>query len=148
MFAEVISLGILALPSATSKLGLVPGLILIGAFGIIATYTGHTIGRFKLMYPDVQNMADAGSILLGRWGKRVFGVASILFLVFIAAAHVLSFAIMMNVLTGHATCTVGFGFLGAFVSFLCCLVRHLRGVSWISIAGRSLLLDPFYFRPC
>lgn len=135
MIAEVISLGVLALPSATSKIGFVPGVLLIALFGALATYAGHTIGRFKLAYPQVHNMSDVGEIVAGKFGRHFLGYASVIFLIFVASAHVLSFEIMMNVVTGHAACTMGWGALSAGLSFICCLCRRLEGVSWISVTG-------------
>ena len=37
--------------------------------GTIATATGYQIGAFKLAYPHVHNMADAGMLLGGPWGR-------------------------------------------------------------------------------
>lgn len=86
-------------------------------------------------------MADAGSILfspLGEgwstFGRRVFGAGSIFFLVFIMAAHILTFSVMMNVVSEHKACTVLFMIVGAVASFALCLPRTLEKVSWISVA--------------
>ncbi|WEW60296.1 hypothetical protein PRK78_005781 [Emydomyces testavorans] len=103
MIAETISLGILSLPSAVAALGLVPAVIIIVGLGLLATYTGYVIGQFKMRYPHVHNMADAGEILFGRIGREVLGGAQVLFLVFIMGSHVLTFSVMMNVLTEHGT---------------------------------------------
>lgn len=45
MVAETISLGILSLPQAMATLGIVPGVIVLLASGIIAIYTGYVIGK-------------------------------------------------------------------------------------------------------
>lgn len=82
MIAETISLGILSLPSVLASIGLVPGIILIIALGIIATYTGYTIYQFKMAYPHVHNLGDVGEVLLGRIGREVFGAAQTIFLIF------------------------------------------------------------------
>lgn len=47
--------------------------------GALATYTGWTIGKFKLRYPHVQNQADAGEIIGGPWLREAWGIAQILF---------------------------------------------------------------------
>lgn len=60
MIAETISLGILSLPSVLATVGIVGGLITLIGLGLIATYTGYVLGQFKLAYPHVHNMADAG----------------------------------------------------------------------------------------
>ena len=67
MFAETISLGILALPHATAKLGYLPGLLFILVFGVVASYAGYVIGQFKLRFPEVRNPGDVGMSLSYRY---------------------------------------------------------------------------------
>ncbi|KAL9058560.1 MAG: hypothetical protein Q9162_001715 [Coniocarpon cinnabarinum] len=142
MIAEVISLGILALPHATAKLGFFPAVFFIVTFGFVATYAGYVIGTFKLRFMEVGNVGDAGAVLFSPYGpraanlgRRVFGTLSVAFLVFIMAAHVLSFGIMMNVVTNHGTCTIVFLVCGTLLSIFLCLPRRLVEVSWISIVS-------------
>lgn len=133
MIAETISLGVLALPQALASLGLVPGVLLIVVLGLIATYTGYLISQFKLAYPAMQSFADCGELIAGRIGREVMAFAQVLILLFIMAAHVLSFAIALNVLTEHSQCTVVFSTIGLIVSFLSGLPRTLKNVSYFSI---------------
>jgi hypothetical protein len=67
--------------------------------GLLATYNGYVIGEFYLVHPTIKSMADAGYILFGssRIAREIFGFAQVMVLVFIMAAHVTSFVIMMNV---------------------------------------------------
>lgn len=116
--------------SSTSR-----GIILILGLGIIATYTGYVIGQFKLHYPHVHNMADAGEIMLGRWGREIFGGAQLLFLVFVMASHILTFSIMFNTITNHGTCTIVFGIVGLLLSLICTLPRTMLNVSYMAIAS-------------
>ncbi|KAB8233752.1 putative neutral amino acid permease [Aspergillus alliaceus] len=135
MIAETISLGILSLPSAMAALGLVPTVILIIGLGLVATYTGYVLGQFKLRYPHVHSMADAGEVLLGRVGREVLGTAQLIFLIFIMGSHILTFIVMMNTLTEHGTCSIVFGIVGMIISFVCTLPRTLKKVSWLSISS-------------
>ncbi|RDK39735.1 hypothetical protein M752DRAFT_320651 [Aspergillus phoenicis ATCC 13157] len=137
MVAETISLGILSLPSAVASLGLVAAVILILGLGALATYTGYTLGQFKLRYPHVHSMGDAGEVLMGRIGREVLGTAQLLFLIFIMGSHLLTFTVMMNTLTDHGTCSIVFGVIGLAVSFAFTLPRTLKKVSWLSISCRS-----------
>lgn len=141
MIAETISLGILSLPSAVATLGLVPAIILIVGMGMLATYTGYVIGQFKIRYPHVHNMADAGEILFGRIGRELLGGAQILFLVFVMGSHVLTFSVMMNVLTEHGTCSIVFGVMGMIISLVLTLPRTLKNVSWLSISCMSATFE-------
>lgn len=80
-------------------------------------------------------MGDAGEILAGAWGRELCGFAQTTFLVFIMGSHVLTFSIMMNVLTDHSLCTIWFMVIGTIISFICTLPRTLRSVSHLSIAS-------------
>ena len=111
------------------------GIILIAGLGILATYTGFVIGQFKLAYPHVHNMADAGEVMLGPVGREVFGAAQMLFLIFIMGSHILTFSIMMNVLTIHGTCTIVFGVVGLIVCMIFTMPRTLHKVSYMAIVS-------------
>ena len=67
-------------------------------------------------------------------------MASLLVLIFIAGAHVLSFAIALNVMTDHATCTVVFSVVGMLVSFFFTLPRTLKNVSYFSITACASII--------
>lgn len=73
-----------------ASLGMVAGIILVLGLGAIATVTGYVIGQFKLRYPHVHNMADAGEILAGPIGREVLGAAQVIFIVFLCGSHVLT----------------------------------------------------------
>jgi hypothetical protein len=107
---------------------------LILGLSAIATYTGYVIGQFKLRYPHVHSMGDAGEVLMGRFGRELLGNAQLLFLIFIMGSHVLTFSVMMNTITNHGTCSIVFGVVGMVVSFIGALPRTLKRVSWFSIA--------------
>ena len=140
MIAETVSLGILSLPSVLAHIGFAPGMILIAGLGGIATYTGYTLGQFKLRYPWVHNLADVGEILcdpLGcpRVGRELFGAAQICFLVFVMGSHILTFSIMLNTVSNHGACSIAFGVVGMILCFACTLPRKLGDVSYMSIVS-------------
>lgn len=135
MIAETVSLGILSLPSAVASLGLVPAIIVLVFLGGLATYTGYVIGQFKKAYPQVHNMADAGEVLMGPFGRELLGAGQLLFLVFIMASHILTFTVMMNHLTDHGTCSIVFGVVGLIISFISNLPRTMKNMSWFSYAA-------------
>ncbi|PLN83111.1 amino acid transporter [Aspergillus taichungensis] len=135
MIAETISLGILSLPSAVAALGIAPAVVLIVGLGILATYTGYVIGQFKLRYPHVHSMADAGEVMMGAFGRELLGTAQVVFLVFIMGSHILTFMVMMNTVTEHGTCSIVFGIVGLVLSFVLTLPRTLKKVAWMSISS-------------
>lgn len=138
MVAETISLGILSLPAAVAGLGLVPAIIILIGMGIIATYTGFVIGQFKARYPHITSMADAGEVVMGRFGKELLGGGQMLFLLFLMASHVLTFTDAMNTITEHGTCSIVFGVVGMVLSCFLSLPRTLQKVSWLSLVCKCL----------
>ncbi|RPB14652.1 amino acid transporter [Morchella conica CCBAS932] len=144
MIAETISLGILSLPSVLKAVGLVPGCILIIGLGIIATYTGYVLGQFKLRYPQVHTFAEAGEIIMGGFGRELFATAQVLFLVFVMGSHILTFSIMLNVVTGHGACTIVFTICGFLISLICTFPRTMKSVSYLSIGSFASILGAVF----
>lgn len=141
MLAETVSLGVLALPQAVAVLGLVPGLFLILILGVIVTYTGYVIGQFKQAFPEMQSFADCGELIAGPIGREIMAASQVLILVFIMAAHILSFAIALNVLTDHSRCTLVFSVAGLLICFILGLPRTLKAVSFLSIFCRCFTVS-------
>ncbi|KAK1061161.1 hypothetical protein LTR74_011282 [Friedmanniomyces endolithicus] len=79
MIAEIVSNGMLSLPSSLAVVGIVPGTIIIVFLGVFATYTSWLLVKFKMRHPEVHNMGDAGYILFGPFGRELlaFGTVSI-----------------------------------------------------------------------
>ncbi|KAL7271786.1 hypothetical protein RUND412_005437 [Rhizina undulata] len=144
MIAETISLGILSLPSSLQILGIIPGMILLLGLGIIATYTGYVLGQFRMRYPQIHTFAEAGYIIWGPVGREVFAGAQLLFLIFIMGSHILTFGIMLNVLTDHGTCTIVFTIFGFLVSLICTLPRTMKMVSYLSIVSFISILGAVF----
>ncbi|KAH6639706.1 transmembrane amino acid transporter protein-domain-containing protein [Boeremia exigua] len=140
MLAENVSLGVLALPQALAILGIVPGLICICFLGLIATYTGWLIGEFKLAYPRVQSFPDCGELIAGPVGREIMAVGSILILVFVSGAHVLTFSVALNALTGHGACTIIFAVAGMVICFILGLPRTFKDVSKLSIISCASII--------
>ena len=103
----------------------------------MATYTGYVIGQFKWRYPHIQSMADAGEVLMGGFGRELFGIGQFLLIIFVSASHLLTFTVAMNSITEHGTCTIVFGVVGLVLSFFLCLPRTLSNVSWLSLVCMS-----------
>ena len=86
-------------------------------------------------------MADAGGIIWGPIGREIVGIGQLLLLVFFMSSHILTFSILLNVVTGHATCSVVFGIVALIISFLMTLPRTMAKVFWLAITCA------FYFEP-
>ncbi|KAE8354338.1 transmembrane amino acid transporter protein-domain-containing protein [Aspergillus coremiiformis] len=135
MVAETVSLGILSLPAVVAALGLAPAIILLLSLGLLSTYTGYTIGQFRWRYPHIQSMADAGEVLLGKFGREFLGTGQLLLIIFIMASHILTFTVAMNNITNHGTCSIVFGIVGLVISYLLCLPRTSAKMSYLSVAS-------------
>ncbi|KAJ5946156.1 hypothetical protein N7454_002995 [Penicillium verhagenii] len=132
MIAESVSLGVLSLPATLAQLGLAPALVLIIGLGLLATYTGYVIGQFHQRYPHIQNLADAGEVLMGAVGRELFGIGQLLFSIFIMGSHILTFSVMMNTITDHGTCTMVFTTVGFLICMVCSLPRTMKNMTYIS----------------
>ena len=74
MLKTQVGIGVLGIPNAMQKLGLVPGLLVLVAVCGGTTGSGYVMGNFCVRHPGVRSFQDAGRILGGRWGAGVFGV--------------------------------------------------------------------------
>lgn len=111
------------------------GVILIVGLGLLATYTGYNIGLMRERYPHIQNLADAGEILLGSFGRELFGLGQFLFCIFVMGSHILTFRVMMNTITEHGTCSIVFSVVGMVLSLVLSIPRTMKGMTWISFAS-------------
>ncbi|KAK3671874.1 hypothetical protein LTR78_008240 [Recurvomyces mirabilis] len=132
MIAETISLGVLGLPRCLAALGIIPGVILIWSFGLMATYTGFVVWQFKQAHPDMRTLAHGLEMIFGRWGRWVGEVSQSLMLLFVMAAHVVLFGSAMAELTNRGICKVLSMAIGAFTCFIVSLPRTMKGNSYHS----------------
>ena len=112
----------------------ISAVIIIIGLSAIAWYTGFVIGQFKTRFPHIHSMADAGEVLMGRFGRELLEVGQLLFLIFLMSSHILTFTQQFNTITGHGTCTIVFGVVGLIASFIGALPRTMSKVYWMSIA--------------
>ncbi|TBU50271.1 transmembrane amino acid transporter protein-domain-containing protein [Dichomitus squalens] len=144
MLAETVSLGILSIPSVFASIGMVAGCILVIGLGIIATATGYVIGSFKLRYPHVHNMADAGEILAGPIGREILGAAQVIFIIFLCGSHVLTGLIAFDTITNGASCSVVWAAVTAIICFLFTLPRTLDGISYLSVVSFISIISAIF----
>lgn len=58
MIAEIVSNGMLSLPSSLAVVGVVPGVIVIVFLGVFATFTSWLLIGFKLRHPQGEQAAS------------------------------------------------------------------------------------------
>lgn len=122
---------------------MVAGCILVISLGAIATITGYMIGMFKLRYPHVHNMADAGYILAGPIGREVLGAAQVIFMVFVCGSHVLTGLIAFDTITAGASCSVLWAGVSAIICLVLTIPRTLNGISYLSVASFISILSMY-----
>ena len=118
LIVEAIALGSLSIPSAFATLGMVAGVICTVGIGFIAIYTSHIVGQVKLLFPDVHNYADAGRLMLGRFGYEFVNVMLILQLTFLTGSHCLTGTIAFQDITQSSVCSVVFGVVSMIILIL------------------------------
>ncbi|KXT18278.1 hypothetical protein AC579_2889 [Pseudocercospora musae] len=135
LIAETISLGILSLPAAVAVLGIILGTIMILFFSVITTAAGFMLYRLKIQYPKLKGFADAARMVAGPAGAVVVETLNMLLLVFVMAAHILTFSTEANAIAGDDTwkCTVVFKVIGLIICLTCTLPRTLKSQSWLSL---------------
>ena len=104
----------------------------------MAWYTGYVVGQFKLRYPSVHSMADAGDIIAGRVGRELLELGQLLFMIFLMASHILTFTVAMNVITEHGTCTIVFSIVSLVINVIATIPRTMNKVYWMAIVCKCL----------
>jgi amino acid permease len=147
MIAEIVSNGMLSLPSSLAVVGIVPGVILIVFLGIFATFTSWLLIRFKLNHPEgksmanyktrlmhlVHSMGDAGYILFGWIGREVLSWGTIVFAIFATGGQLLAGQIALSVLSDNKLCLMLYTGIFAIPTFLFSLPRTLDRLTWLSL---------------
>jgi hypothetical protein len=118
LIVEAIALGSLSLPQAFATLGMVAGVITTIGLGLIAIYTSYVVGQVKLKFPHVSHYADAGGLMMGRFGYELVGVMFTLQLVFLVGSHCLTGTIALLNITNNGACSLVFGVVSAIILFL------------------------------
>ncbi|EPQ60892.1 hypothetical protein GLOTRDRAFT_124634 [Gloeophyllum trabeum ATCC 11539] len=136
MIAEIVSNGMLSLPSALAVVGIVPAVILIIFLGVFALFTAKLLIDFKLNHPDVHNMGDAGYILFGPVGREILSIGTILFAICACGSELLSGQQALSTLSNQGLCTMYLLLIFAIATYLFAVPRTL-GVIGMAGAGAN-----------
>jgi amino acid permease len=135
MIAEIVSNGMLSLPSSLAAVGMVPGLVIIVFLGVFATYTSWLLVEFKLRHPEVHTMGDAGYIMFGPVGREIMAFGTCCFAIFACGGQLLAGQIALAALSDNKLCLMLYTGIFAIPTLLCSLPRTFHGLSWLSIAS-------------
>ncbi|KAI1111216.1 transmembrane amino acid transporter protein-domain-containing protein [Nemania sp. NC0429] len=118
LIVEAIALGSLGMPQAFATLGMVAGTILCVGLGLLAIYSSYVVGQVKLKYPHVEHYADAGKLIMGRFGYELIGAMFVLQLTFLLGSHTLTGSIAFIQLSNSGICSIIFGVVSAIILLL------------------------------
>lgn len=90
-------------------------------------------------HPEVYAIADAGYIVAGRFGREYFGIAFVLFMIFVSASGILAIGTALNAVSStadrHGACTAIFIAVAAICGWLLASIRTLGKISWLGWIG-------------
>ncbi|SJX60072.1 probable neutral amino acid permease [Sporisorium reilianum f. sp. reilianum] len=118
LLVEAIALGALSIPSAFATLGMVAGVIVCVGMGLIAIYTSYIVGQVKVKFPQVSHYADAGQLMMGRFGYELIGAMFAIQLTLLVGSHSLTGTIAFLNLSNNAICSLVFGVISAIILFI------------------------------
>lgn len=130
--SQNIALGILSFPSIMMRLGVVGGIIATVGLGIIAYVTAWIMIDFKLRHMGVMHYGDAGGVVFGKWGSRIFGTGMVLKAMGLAGSHVLVGQTALSNISEKAICAVWYGFIVTIASILLSYNREWHKLWWMS----------------
>lgn len=133
MIAEIVSNGMLSLPSAFAAVGMVPGIIIIAFLGVFATYTSWLLVQFKLRHPEVHTMADAGFIMFGPIGREIMAFGTFSFAIFATGSQLLAGQIALASLSDSKLCNLVYTGIFTVASLAVSLPRTFHGLGYVSI---------------
>ncbi|WVR04882.1 hypothetical protein IAU60_001894 [Kwoniella sp. DSM 27419] len=135
--AENIAVGVLSFPSVFLRLGMVGGLIATIGLAALAYVTCWIMIDFKMKHMGVMHYGDAGGVIFGKWGRRIFGTGMVLKSIGLGGSHVLVGKQALNTLSSNAICSVWFALIVAVVSVMASYSREfgkLSAMSWVSVS--------------
>jgi hypothetical protein len=135
-----IALGLLSFPSIFLRLGVVGGVISTIGLGTLAYITAWMMIEFKMKHMGVMHFGDAGGVIFGKWGKRVFGIGMILKSMGLAGSHVLVGQEAITSISSHAICNVWWGLIVTVVSIILAYNREWHKLWWMSFVSVFCIL--------
>ena len=140
MIAEIVSNGMLSLPSSLAVVGIVPGLILVVFLGVFATYTSWLLVKFKMRHPNVHTMGDAGYILFGPIGREILAFGTVVFAIFATGGQLLAGQIALAALSDNKLCLMVYTAIFAAFTVMLSFPRTLDGLSWLSVVSVASII--------
>lgn len=135
MIAEIVSNGMLSLPSSLAAVGMVPGIVIILFLGVFATYTSWLLVKFKLRHPEVHTMADAGYIMFGPIGRELMGFGTCCFAIFACGGQLLAGQIALSTLSDGKLCGLVYTGIFTVATLVLSVPRTFHGLGYASVVS-------------
>lgn len=136
LFGDQVCLAIMAQAWSFSVLGWVGGLITTFGSGIFFWVTSLTLHKYMMRHPgEINDICDIGYLLAGRklWAYEFTFFMLLANNILLIGFHCLTGAKILNTLSEHSICTVGFSAITAVIGIVVSLPRTLNHVSLMSI---------------
>lgn len=118
LIVQSIALGTLSIPSAFASLGMVAGVVITVALGVLAMHASYIVGLLKLKYPHIPHYADFGRLLLGSPGDWLFSGIFIAQLTLVVGSHCVTGKLALAAISNSAVCSLIFGAISAVILFI------------------------------
>ncbi|KAG1755078.1 transmembrane amino acid transporter protein-domain-containing protein [Suillus paluster] len=140
MIAEIVSNGMLSLPSALAVVGIVPAVILIVFLGIFGLYTAKLLIDFKLNHSNVHTMgSDAGYIMFGPVARELLAFGTVAFAICGSGSELLSSQQALSTLSNQGICSMYLVIITGAVAFMISLPRTLGRLAWMGLLSAGVI---------
>lgn len=137
---DQVCLAIMAQTWSLSVLGWVPGIITMVVAGALFWITSITMHKYIMKNPQIMDICDFGYYIFGE-SKIAYNFTAVMLLannIMLIGFHVLTGAKVLNTLSDHSMCTVGFSVIATIMGIVMSVPRTLRHVSFMSMfSGES-----------
>eukprot|EP00040_Diaphanoeca_grandis_P013445 m.67974 g.67974 ORF g.67974 m.67974 type:complete len:460 (-) comp23894_c0_seq1:35-1414(-) len=146
----ILGLGVLGIPLALDKLGLVFGLVVLMLSALGAIYSGFTIsflvqGATAKFNERPTKFVDLASLLLGKKGRIAVRIAQYSFLIGVIVAVQLTASksiVQISTAVGHPLCLVLANAIIVVVMLPIMQFQTLEDVTWAAVLGVVMILIP------
>ncbi|OAK94947.1 hypothetical protein IQ06DRAFT_233136 [Phaeosphaeriaceae sp. SRC1lsM3a] len=122
-------------------LGWVPGIITMLVAGVLFYITSLTMHKFIMKHPEIKDICDFGYYAFGK-SKIAYEFTAVMLLlnnIMLIGFHVLTGAKVLNTLSDHSMCTVGFSVIATVMGIVMSLPRTLNHVSFMSMFSAACM---------
>ena len=135
LIAETTSLGITGLAAAEESIGLLPGVLVINGLYVLLWFNGLQVYRFTMRHPEARSFADLIQRAFGgRWSFWYGLVIQVAYLVFVVAAHIDGFSLMVSQIDDYNFHQIVWKSVGMGACLFLTIPRTLNGGKWIYLA--------------